>query len=122
MNYFFIAVFTTECVCKLIALKKLYFNDNWNIFDFIIVVATDIILIFTFFNLGNFAIQATIVRALRLGRLLKVLKGAAKKLQVIISTLNEAAPSLASLGTLLILLIFMYSIIGMKLFGFLNIN
>ena len=58
---------------------------------------------------------------MRIGRLLRVMRFA-KKLQIIFKTLTEAAPSLASLGMLLLLVIFMYSIIGMKMFGFVNVT
>ena len=38
-NYIFTAIFTAECVLKLLALSPLqYFRDGWNIFDFIIVM------------------------------------------------------------------------------------
>ena len=115
------AIFTIEAIIKIFAMHRNYFLDSWNIFDFIVVVTTIIILVISFFNIGNFAIQATILRSLRIGRLLKIMR-TFKTLQVIFQTLTEAAPSLGSLGMLLLLLIFMYSIIGMKLFGFLNIS
>ena len=44
-NYFFTAVFTIEAIIKLIALKKTYFKESWNIFDFTIVVFTLLILL-----------------------------------------------------------------------------
>lgn len=37
-NLIFTAVFTVECILKLIALEKDYFKENWNRFDFIIVI------------------------------------------------------------------------------------
>ena len=115
------AIFTIEAIIKLIALRSSYFRETWNIFDFIVVVATFIILIIGFFNVGSFAIQATILRSLRIGRLLRIFKSA-QHLQVIFKTLTEAAPSMGSLGMLLLLLMFIYAIIGMKLFGFANIT
>jgi hypothetical protein len=62
-----------------------------------------------------------ILRALRVGRLMRVTKWA-KKMNVIIQTLKDAAPSLGSLGMLLLLVMFMYAIIGMRLFGFANVT
>src|SRR3989442_19829 len=38
INVVFIAVFTLECVMKLIALRWHFFKQPWNIFDFIIVI------------------------------------------------------------------------------------
>ena len=40
LNYVFMTVFTLEAIFKLIALKLTYFHDNWNVFDFFIVVVT----------------------------------------------------------------------------------
>lgn len=48
VNYVFMAIFTIEAIIKIIAMKTKYFYDAWNIFDFIVVVGTLIILILTF--------------------------------------------------------------------------
>ena len=37
-NYIFIAIFTGECVLKLIGLRWYYFKIPWNVFDFVVVV------------------------------------------------------------------------------------
>lgn len=38
INYFFVAVFTAECVIKILALRHYYFASGWNVFDFSVVV------------------------------------------------------------------------------------
>lgn len=38
LNIFFVAIFTAECVLKIIALRFHYFKEPWNVFDFVIVV------------------------------------------------------------------------------------
>lgn len=45
INYIFLTIFTVEAIIKIIALKKDYFKDTWNKFDFTIVVFTLIILL-----------------------------------------------------------------------------
>ena len=45
LNYVFMAIFTIEAIIKIIALKRHYFKDSWNIFDFTIVAFTLIILL-----------------------------------------------------------------------------
>lgn len=40
LNYTFSIIFTGEAIIKLIAMEKNYFKDSWNIFDFIVVVGT----------------------------------------------------------------------------------
>ena len=38
INIVFIAIFTLECVLKLIGLRHYYFKIPWNVFDFVVVV------------------------------------------------------------------------------------
>lgn len=38
INVFFIIIFTTECILKIIALCRHYFSIGWNIFDFVVVI------------------------------------------------------------------------------------
>jgi len=40
INFYFTAVFTVELIVKLFAYHCRYFIDNWNIFDFLIVVTS----------------------------------------------------------------------------------
>lgn len=121
INYVFMVIFSVEAFCKIYALRRNYFKVGWNIFDFTVVMGTFMVLIVGMLNLGNFGIQSTILRSLRIGRVLRILRKA-KKLQIIFNTLFEAMPSMASLGMLLLLLMFMYAIIGMSQFGFINIT
>ena len=50
-NYAFNIIFTIEAIIKIIALKKMYFRDPWNKFDFFIVVSTQIVLILKFIDI-----------------------------------------------------------------------
>jgi hypothetical protein len=52
INYAFIGIFTAEAIAKLIALRRNYFKDNWNKFDFVVVVLTFLALIIKQFNQG----------------------------------------------------------------------
>jgi hypothetical protein len=121
LNVIFIWIFTFALVVRLIAFQQYYFREPWNIFDLFVVLTSQIILIMRYAKAGNFGVQMIIVRSLRIGRMLKVIKNA-KQINIIFQTLIEAAPSIASLGSLLLLVIFMYTIIGMKLFGFANVT
>jgi len=73
-----LAIFIFEIVCKLLAFRGLFWRSGWNIFDFIVVVGTLLILIIAQLNLGNFGIQSTILRSLRIGRVLRILRKAKK--------------------------------------------
>lgn len=77
LNYIFSAIFTLEAIIKLVAQKKMYFKDSWNIFDFTIVIFTLAILLLKALSINvQFGSGATILRALRIGRILRLIKQA----------------------------------------------
>lgn len=42
------AIFTVEAIIKLIAMRSLYFKHSWNVFDFVVVISTTIVVIMNF--------------------------------------------------------------------------
>ena len=62
------------------------------------------------------ATTATIVRAFRIMRIFRLIR-ASKNLKVLIDTLVYIIPSITNLGTLIFLLLFIYSALGMNLFA-----
>jgi len=38
VNVVFVAIFTAECLVKLVGLRHYYFKNPWNVFDFAVVV------------------------------------------------------------------------------------
>ena len=122
INYIFMAIFTIEAIVKIIAQKKEYFRDNWNLFDFTVVVGTIIILTLNWVGIGDsISIFGTILRTLRIGRVFRLIKKQ-QKLQQIFKTLIQAVPSMGSLGLLLMLLLFMFAIIGMSTFALIDLE
>jgi len=123
VNLVFMGIFTIEAIIKLIALKSTYFKDNWNNFDFLVVIGSLIAVGFKFIPaLGiDLSMQSTMVRILRVLRVLRIIKRA-KKLQIICETILAAAPAMGSLGLLLLLLVFMFAIIGMQLFAMVKLE
>ena len=75
-NYLFTLIFSVEMIVKLFALRKVYFRDRWNIFDFMIVLASW----FDFIEgLRNHSEQKkgsalSLFRAFRVARLLRLIK------------------------------------------------
>jgi hypothetical protein len=117
MNYIFTGVFTVEAIIKIIGLGfKLYFKDKWNLFDFVIVVGSYIGLIIEFSTSISVGLQTTILRAFRISRMLRLVKRA-KSLKIIFETFIITIPALANVGGLLLLLLYLYSIIGVSLFA-----
>ena len=75
INYIFMAIFTIEAIVKIIAQKLDYFKESWNIFDFIVVAGTIIILSLNWAGLGeDIQILGTILRTLRIGRVFRLIK------------------------------------------------
>jgi len=112
-------IFSVECIIKLIAMRKTYFKDNWNNFDFVVVMFSSLaLLIKATPSLGiDVNAQATIIRILRVLRVLRLIKRA-KKLQIIFETIILALPAMGSLGALLLLFVFLFAIVGMQMFAF----
>jgi hypothetical protein len=116
INYGFAVIFTVECILKLLALGCNYFSDNWNIFDFTIVIGTlagIIVKAATGISVGSIA---TVVRAFRIGRLFRLIKGA-KSIRKLFNTLIATLPSLGNISMLLALLFFIYAVMGVQLFA-----
>jgi len=75
VNYIFMVIFTVEAILKIIAQKKDYFRDSWNIFDFTVVMGTIVILSINWAGFGeDIAILGTILRTLRIGRVFRLIK------------------------------------------------
>jgi hypothetical protein len=115
-NNVFTGIFTLEALIKIITWGKLYFKDGWNIFDFCVVIST-------YFQIGlNYAFSvdmgtwALVLRIFRMGRILRLVRKA-QSLRDMFNTFIRTIPSLANIGLLLFLLIYIYSLIGITLFG-----
>ncbi|NWR40195.1 SCNAA protein, partial [Tachuris rubrigastra] len=72
ISYFFMAVFTVECVIKILALRQHYFKSGWNLFDFSVVILS-------IFSVGVFEafqrfFSPTLLRTVRLVRIGRILR------------------------------------------------
>lgn len=112
INFVFFAVFTIEAILKIIGLGfRTYFRDSWNTFDFgiIIVSAVSIVLYFTItMKIKN---AVTMIRAFRILRVVRLIKRA-KSLNLIFNTFIVSLPALSNIGGLLLILLYLYSILG----------
>lgn len=118
INYVFTAIFLIEAILKLVGIgPRVYFTEGgWNIFDTIIIFGSFL----SIFISANSSLQIrgalSILRSFRILRLLRLIKRG-KSLQMIFNTFVITLHSLANIGALLLLFIFMYSILGMIFFG-----
>ncbi|XP_021020266.1 voltage-dependent L-type calcium channel subunit alpha-1S [Mus caroli] len=138
LNVAFTIIFTLEMVLKLIAFKpRGYFGDPWNVFDFLIVIGSiiDVILseIDTFLassgglyclggGCGNVdpdesaRISSAFFRLFRVMRLVKLLNRA-EGVRTLLWTFIKSFQALPYVALLIVMLFFIYAVIGMQMFG-----
>ncbi|KAG5676938.1 hypothetical protein PVAND_006734 [Polypedilum vanderplanki] len=117
-NAFFTTVFGLECIVKIIGLRYHYFTVPWNMFDFLLVLASifGILMEDIMIDLPISPTLLRVVRVFRIGRILRLIK-AAKGIRKLLFALVVSLPALFNIGALLALLLFVYAILGMSLFG-----
>lgn len=76
LDYIFASIFTLEAIFKIIALGKSYFADNWNRFDFCVVLATLLGIILEVTSVSSVGGKATLVRAFRVARIFRIIQRA----------------------------------------------
>eukprot|EP01060_Flectonema_neradi_P029554 TRINITY_DN4105_c1_g2_i1.p1 TRINITY_DN4105_c1_g2~~TRINITY_DN4105_c1_g2_i1.p1 ORF type:complete len:1864 (+),score=261.13 TRINITY_DN4105_c1_g2_i1:89-5680(+) len=110
VNVFFISLFGVEVVLKIIAMSpRGYFQDPWDKFDFSVFVIACVGLFVTGPALSLF-------RVLRLARLLRAVR-IAKGIRTLIRTLMLSLPGLVNVAGLLLILFFLYAVVGVKVFA-----
>lgn len=105
-----IALFVVEITLRLLAYGRYwprFFLDPWNVFDFVIVAVCLV------------PINSQAAAALRLVRVLRALRllTAIPQLQIVIGALLRSLPSIGYVGLLLVLLFYVYAVVGTTLFG-----
>ncbi|XP_036762992.2 voltage-dependent L-type calcium channel subunit alpha-1C isoform X15 [Manis pentadactyla] len=135
LNMLFTGLFTVEMVLKLIAFKpKGHFSDPWNVFDFLIVIGSiiDVILSETnpaehtqcspFMNAEeNSRISITFFRLFRVMRLVKLLSRG-EGIRTLLWTFIKSFQALPYVALLIVMLFFIYAVIGMQVFGKIALN
>lgn len=121
-NFFYTIIFGWECLFKMYCLNsRRYFVSGWNKFDFFIVMVSFGGIFID--SLGNAVpINPTVLRILRIFRIFRILRAfrifkSLKGLQAIVMTLGSSLPAIMNLFSFLMLLFFIYSIIGVMVFG-----
>ena len=93
-----------------------YFDDNWNVVDFLIVLLGLLGYVLEFSVGQNYTLSMTVVRAFRVVRLIKLVRRL-KELRRICMTFIEALPEILNIGSLLFLFLFIFVILGTNLFA-----
>ncbi|XP_034128371.1 voltage-dependent calcium channel type D subunit alpha-1 isoform X8 [Drosophila guanche] len=138
LNMIFTAVFALEFVFKLAAFRfKNYFGDAWNVFDFIIVLGSFIDIVYSEIKskdtsqaacdivegckskakaAGSNLISINFFRLFRVMRLVKLLsKG--EGIRTLLWTFIKSFQALPYVALLIVLLFFIYAVVGMQVFG-----
>ncbi|XP_062850682.1 voltage-dependent L-type calcium channel subunit alpha-1C isoform X2 [Trichomycterus rosablanca] len=122
LNMLFTGLFTVEMILKLIAFKpKGYFSDPWNVFDFLIVIGSIIDVILSEINglqntEDNARISITFFRLFRVMRLVKLLSRG-EGIRTLLWTFIKSFQALPYVALLIVMLFFIYAVIGMQVFG-----
>ncbi|XP_070508575.1 muscle calcium channel subunit alpha-1 isoform X3 [Chironomus tepperi] len=147
LNMIFTAVFALEFVFKLAAFRfKNYFGDAWNVFDFIIVLGSFIDIVYSEVNTMNAVakdaaattaaaaavasgatagtvkaasgsiISINFFRLFRVMRLVKLL-ARGEGIRTLLWTFIKSFQALPYVALLIVMLFFIYAVIGMQMFG-----
>ncbi|XP_077190370.1 voltage-dependent L-type calcium channel subunit alpha-1S isoform X1 [Paroedura picta] len=142
LNVVFTILFTVEMILKLIAFKaKGYFGDPWNVFDFLIVIGSIIDVILSQIDTvlasrgglyclsggcngippstgddENGRVSITFFRLFRVLRLVKLLSRG-EGIRNLLWTFIKSFQALPHVALLIVMLFFIYAVIGMQMFG-----
>ncbi|XP_064364133.1 sodium channel protein type 5 subunit alpha-like [Dromaius novaehollandiae] len=117
INRFFVAVFTGECIIKILALRYYFFTSGWNIFDLAVVILSLISIGLS--EVLNYLFSPTLLRIFRLvriGRILRLIRKA-RGIRTLLFALLMSLPALFNIGLLLFLVMFIYAVVGMTNFA-----
>lgn len=118
---FFAFIYYFEATVKILALGfPSYISDNWCRFDFFLVCTSLVDQFATELLAAFLPIPPMLLRVLRVFRILRILRllKGAKQLRDLIITMMLSFPSLLNVSSLLALIMFIYSILGVNLFTF----
>uniref|UniRef100_A0A672P9U1 Voltage-dependent L-type calcium channel subunit alpha n=1 Tax=Sinocyclocheilus grahami TaxID=75366 RepID=A0A672P9U1_SINGR len=126
LNLIFTVLFTGEMIVKLIAFKaKGYFGDPWNVFDFVIVIGSIVDVVLSevdhfkwrpTMDAENVRVSITFFRLFRVLRLIKLLNRS-EGIRNLLWTFIKSFQALPHVGLLIVMLFFIYAVIGMQMFG-----
>ncbi|KAM6979676.1 calcium channel, voltage-dependent, L type, alpha 1S subunit, a, partial [Aplochiton taeniatus] len=143
LNVIFTVLFTVEMLLKLMAFKaKGYFGDPWNVFDFVIVIGSvvdvtlsevdaalansgglyclhgcaDVDPMQAIASSENMSVSITFFRLFRVMRLVKLLNRS-EGIRNLLWTFIKSLQALPYVGLLILMLFFIYAVVGMQIFG-----
>ncbi len=110
LNDVFLGIFVVELAIRLTAFGSRpggFFRSGWNVFDFVVIVAS--------FAPG-LRENATLLRLARLARILRIVR-LLPDLRVLTIAIARSIPGVASLAVLAVLVLFIYGMVGWTIFA-----
>uniref|UniRef100_A0AAQ4NQL7 Voltage-dependent N-type calcium channel subunit alpha n=1 Tax=Gasterosteus aculeatus aculeatus TaxID=481459 RepID=A0AAQ4NQL7_GASAC len=122
LNIVFTALFTLECILKIIAFGPLnYLKAAWNVFDFVTVLGSITDILVTEIKVSDKMINLSFLRLFRAARLIKLLRQG-YTIRILLWTFVQSFKALPYVCLLIAMLFFIYAIIGMQVFGNIDLN
>ncbi|GMH51784.1 hypothetical protein TrLO_g993 [Triparma laevis f. longispina] len=116
VDYVWNAIFIMEMILKFFGLGfRQYFSAGWNRFDFFIVVCSIMDMIASSMGI-SIGIDIKILRVLRIARMVRLIKHNKPLLNLFVA-LFTSLPSLANVGSILMLCLYVFAVMGMNLFA-----
>ncbi|MCS3903552.1 voltage-gated sodium channel [Methylohalomonas lacus] len=106
LETFVLTIFVIEILLKLLAFDIRFFKSGWNVFDFLIVGI----------SLVPASGPLAILRALRILRILRLVTKL-QRLRHIVESLLKALPSIGWIAVLLLMVFYIYAVMGTQMFG-----
>lgn len=114
-NYFFTATFAVEALMKIVAQSpKFYFREGWNVFDAIVVALSMFELSMQGYHMGGRSLS--VLRSFRLLRVFKLAR-TWPMLNNLLTITGKAIGDLGNLTFVLAIIVFIFAVMGMQLFG-----
>ena len=118
LSILLVVVYNTEAVIKIIAYGGGYFSVNWNRFDFTIVLIADLALLgeIEYLKQSEFFKFLVVLKSLRIMRVFRLIR-VSKNLMILTDSLMIILPSVLNVGGLILLLYYMFAVIGYNMFS-----
>jgi len=101
-----LAIFTVEIALRIFAFRARFFKDPWGLFDLIVVGI----------SFAPASEGFSVLRALRILRVLRLVS-AVPRLRLVVEAMLAALPGMGSIVVLMLLLYYVFAVMGAKLFG-----
>jgi voltage-gated sodium channel len=99
-------MFCAELMIKFYAFRRGFFRNGWNVFDAVVITISII----------GMAASITAFRAVRVLRTLRLVKRV-PSMRIVIESFMRALPGIGSVLTVMLLMVFVYALIGQSLYG-----